>query len=175
MSIVVSIPGPLGRWLNQSRRRLEPEDSGRLPPHIPLVAPFPAQPPFLALERHCWRVCHEIAPFWVELGQLAVDEGEHTLVAEIASGREAILSLREALLMGEDAPPDDGPAYEPRAFIACLEQPRDVALARSEASAPLPSPAFFLERIELMAQYADGGWYERDFYTLDRAAARARW
>jgi len=32
---------------------------------------------------------------------------------------------------------------------------------------------FFLERVELMTQYPGGSWYERDFYTLDRAVTPA--
>ncbi len=173
MAIVALIPSGLGRRLNRLRHELGPDGEGDPPAHIPLVEPFRAEPSFLPLEQPCWRVCHDAAPFWVELGPLAVDPGERLVYAEVPSGGERLAALREALLTGQDAPPRDDTVYQPRAAVARLKRPGDVALAERETVGVETTPAFFLERVELMAQYPDGAWYKRDFYTLDRAVTRA--
>ena len=173
MAIVVVIPGPLGRRLVTLRRRLGVEDGASLPAHILLVGPFLAGPPFLPLEQHCWRVCHEIAPFDIEPGPLRVDADERLVCAEIQSGRDQLVALREALLTGEYAPPRDDTAYTPRAVVARLDRSDDIAPAKREIAGVVTDAPFFLERVELMAQYPDGSWYERDFYTLDRAVTPA--
>lgn len=173
MAIVALIPGPLGRRLNRLQRRLDPEGQGGLAAHIPLAGPFPARPSFLPLEQHCWEVCHHTAPFWVELGPLVVDEGEGLVCAQLSSGQDRLIALREALLTGKYAPPGDGGPYQPRAVVARLVHRDELALAQWEMGAAATSAAFYLERIDLMAQYPDGTWYERDFYTLDRAVMRA--
>lgn len=173
MAIVVLIPGLLGRRLNDVRRRLDPEGQGRLPAHIPLVEPFRAQPSFLPLEQHCWQVCHDIVPFWVELGPLLVDQDEGLVYSEVTSGRDRLTALRQALLTGKYAPPRDQAPYTPRALIAQVERPDDLALAQWERAAAMTHVSFFLERINLMAQYPDGAWYQRDFYTLNRAVTTA--
>jgi hypothetical protein len=173
VAVVAVIPGPLGRRLAALRRRLGVEDGSSLPAHIPLVGPFLAEPPFLPLEQHCWRVCHETAPFDVELGPLAVDEEEGFVYAEIASGREQLVALREALLTGAHAPSSDATAYTPRAVVAHLQRADDIAPAERELAGTVTDAPFFLERVELLAQYPDGSWYERDFYTLDWAVTPA--
>jgi hypothetical protein len=173
MAIVVTVPGAPGRRLERLRRLLEPEGGGRPPPHIPLVAPFEIEPSFLPLEQHCWQTGHDRAGFWVELGTPRVGDGGRLVYAEVVSGRAELLALREALLTGKYAPPRSDGSYHPRAVVARLERDADVALARRETEGMEPAGAFFLERFELMAQYPGGAWYERDFYTLDRAVTKA--
>ncbi|MEX1255607.1 MAG: 2'-5' RNA ligase family protein [Dehalococcoidia bacterium] len=174
MAIVACVPGAFGRRLAQLQRRIEGEGRGRMPPHIPLLGPFEAGPPFLPLEQHCWEVCHRAAPFTVDLAPPAVDEERRLLSCEVVSGDEQLVELRQALLAGKYAPPADGDAYQPRCVIARVERPDDLAPARQEVAEAAPSAASCLvERIELMARYPSGEWYERDFYTLDAAAARA--
>ncbi len=173
MALVVLMPGPLGRRLSRLQRRLDPEGQGRLPAHIPLVGPFRAQPSFLPLEQHCWEVCHRTVPFWVELGPLAVGQDEGLVYSDVTSGRDGLSALRQALLTGKYAPPHDEALYEPHALVARLVRRDDLALAQWETDAAKTHVSFFLERIDLMAQYPDGTWYERDYYTLDRAVTTA--
>lgn len=173
MAIVALIPDPLGRGLARLGSLVDPENWKRLAPHIPLVGPFQARAPFLPLEQHCQRVCHRTAPFSVDLDLPVVDEGERLVSAEIISAEEDLVGLREALLVGRYAPPHDGTEYRPRALIARVADEADMAVARREATAIDLELSFQVERVELMAQYPDGSWYERDFYTLDGVVTAA--
>lgn len=171
MAIVVPIPGAPGERLSKLRRVFELEDGGAMPAHIPLAGPFETTPPFLPLEQHCYDVCHKTAAFWVEPGPAEVDAAERLVYAELRSGGDELVALREALLTGRYAPTRSDAEYRPRVHIARLESKEDVELAQRETEGLAHAGAFFLERIAMMAQYPDGSWYERDFYTLDRAAA----
>ena len=173
MAIIVTIPGAPGRRLERLRRLLEPGSDRRLAPHIPLVAPFEVEPSFLPLEQHCWQAGHETSGFWVDLAQPAVDEAERLVYAEIVAGKDELTALREALLTGRYAPSRDDSTYAPRAMIAHLEREDDVAPAQGETAQMEPAGSFYVERFELIARYPDGTWYERDFYTLDRAVTKA--
>lgn len=164
MAIVATLPGALGKRLEELRRKLDPEGSGALPPHIPIVAPFEVEPSFLPLEQHIWNVCHDTPPFEVELGGLALD-GEASLPLE--RGNERFAALREALLTGKYAPRRTDEAYAPRAVVGRVAERDEAVLAQREGARG--GGAFLLERVELMARYPDGTWYERDFYTLDKA------
>lgn len=171
MAIVALVPGALGRHLDRLRRRLDPEGEGGLPAHIPLVGPFRARPSFLPLEQHCWQVCHEAAPFGVELGRLVLGGAEGIARLEIASGGDQLAALREAFLTGKYAPPRNGAPYEPCAVVGRVVCRDELALAQWKEAVAQLGPSFLLERIDLMAQYPNGAWYGRDFYTLDRAVA----
>jgi hypothetical protein len=173
MAIAALIPDPFGRRMNRLRRRIGPYGDDGMPPHIPLVAPFRVQPSFLPLEQHCWQVCHDSVPFEVELGSLLMDEDEGLAYYSVASGGDRLAALRDALLAGKYAPPRDEGHYQPRAVVARVGYPDEFAVAQREENTAGASVSLSLERIELMAQYPDGTWYERDFYTLDRAIASA--
>ncbi|MEX0785645.1 MAG: 2'-5' RNA ligase family protein [Dehalococcoidia bacterium] len=173
IAIVVPIPGAPGQRLDRLRRLFAGEDGGAMRPHIPLVGPFDAEPSFLPLEQHCWDVCHKTAAFWVELGAPEVDAGERLVYAGVRSGGDELMALREALLTGRYAPPPSDGAFDPRAVIARIEPDEDIALAQRETAGLEPVGSFLMERIDLMARYPDGSWYQRDFYTLDRAVAEA--
>ena len=173
MAIVVLIPGPLGRRLNGLRRRLRADGGAGLPAHIPLVGPFRAEPSFLPLEQHLQAVCHETAPFEAQLGPLAIDEEQLLIYADVASGRGSLRALREALLTGRYAPPRDDAPYLPRAVLGRLERQEDIGFAREEMVVVAAGAPFFVQRVDLMARYPDGAWYERDFFTLDRTVSLA--
>jgi len=170
MAIVAIIPDKLGAALSRLQRELDPD--AFMPPHIPLVAPFVAQPPFLPLEQHCWRTGHESAPFWVELGELVRDDATPFVRLPVRSGGEQLAALREALLANEHVRAD-GDASGPPDFAARLSHRGDLAITKFDEPGAGPGHrSFLLERFELMTRYLDGSWYERDFYTLDRAVAR---
>ena len=170
MAIVAIVPDKLGAALSRLQRELDPE--APMPPHIPLVAPFVAQPPFLPLERHCWRTGHESPPFWVELGELELNGEAPFVRLPVRSGGEQLAALRDALLASEHVLAE-GDASGPRAFAARLSHRGDLAISKfDEPGAGAGHRTFLLERFELMTQYPDGSWYERDFYTLDRTVAR---
>lgn len=174
MAIVIFVPGAFGRRLALLQRRIEGEGRGRLPPHIPLLGPFEAAPPLLPLEQHCWEVCHRIAPFPVELSPPVVDEERRLVSCEVVSGEGQLVQLRQALLKGKYAPPSEAGPYGPLCVVARLEREQDLVPARREVAEAAPVAAScLLERVELVAQYPDGSWYERDFYTLDAAVASA--
>ena len=171
MALVAVVPEKLGERLGRLQRALDPAGPEQLPPHIPLAGPFEVAPPFLPLEQHCWRSGHENARGWVELGPVVIEGGVAAL--PVTSGREQLAGLRAALLGGAyPLPEEDGP-YEPRAVVGRSAVRDDFAVATFEEQTGGPNGrTFLLERFELMARYPDGSWYQRDFYTLDRAVAR---
>ncbi len=159
--------------MNRLRRRVGRSGDGGMPPHIPLVAPFQAQPSFLPLEQHCWQVCHDTAAFAVELGPLLFDEDEELACYDVTSGADSLMALREVLLTGRHAPPRDDGDYRPRVVVARVAYPDEMKVVQREEEADKPDLSFSLKRVELMARYPDGTWYERDFYTLDRVVTTA--
>ena len=171
MAIVARFPDPLGRRLDVLRRRFDPEADRAMAAHIPLTALFQSEPSLLPLERHCWRVCHETPQFRVELGRIVEHEGG--LQAEVTAGRDELAALREALLAGQHAPPTGDAPFESRAVVGWRPLRDALVVADIEEAIAKSNRSFYVERIELMAQYPDGTWYERDFYTLDRAVVRA--
>jgi hypothetical protein len=172
MAIVVSVLGQAGRKLAQLQRRIDADRAGLIAPHLPLIAPFDATPSYLPLEQHCWDVCHRTQPFDVELGPPAVDGDGHLVFCPVNSGREQLAALRRALLTGKYAPCDDAP-YEARCVVLDIETPEDVDVARREVAGVDAGAPFTVDRIQLMARYPSGHWYERDFYTLDAAVTAA--
>ncbi len=173
MAIVALVPDPVGRHMNRLRRKLDPDGQFSMAGHIPIVCPFALWPSFLPLEQHCWRVCHETVQIAVELGALVLEDEGGLAYCDIVTGRDELLTLRQRLRSGKYAAPADEGSGEPRAVVGRVSYRDEVALAQWEEFATKPNRSFLLERIDLMAQYPDGTWYERDFYTLDRAVTRA--
>jgi 2'-5' RNA ligase len=173
MAIAVYVPGAFGRRLAQLQRRLAAGQPRELPPHIALVGPFEAAPPFLPLEQHVWEACHYGEPFDVELAPPRVDQDEPLICCDIVSGAGRLGALREALLQGKYAPPRESDTYQPRCVVARIERSEDLEPARREVAGVDVSATFTVERIELVARYPNGEWYERDFYTLDAAVTAA--
>jgi len=172
MAIVAVVPGALGKALGRLARELEPDAAGALPPHLSLVGEFAARPSFLPLEQHCWHAGHETAPFTIELGAPAVDEDGAVAYLPVAAGGEDLARLHERLLTGRYAPRVAAAPYTPRCVVGPLGAHDPTALDEL-AHQTEGKRAFLLERFSLMARYPDGSWYERDFYTLDRAATTA--
>jgi hypothetical protein len=173
MAVIAPVPGRLGQQMNRLRRKLDPDGQLSMAAHIPIVGPFRVQPSFLPLEQHCWRVCHETAPIAVELGDLVLEDEGGLAYSDIVTGRDELLALRQKLTSGKYAAPADEGSGEPRALVGRVSYRDELALARWEEFAEKSNRSFLLERVDLMAQYPDGTWYERDFYTLDRAVTRA--
>jgi hypothetical protein len=173
MAMVVYVPGAAGRRLAQLQRRLAAGKPRELLPHIPLIGPFEAAPPFLPLEQHCWETCRRSDAFDVEIAPPAVNEHERLICCDIISGGDRLVALREALLQGRYAPPDGGSPYQPRCVVARIERSEDLEPALREVAGVDVSATFTVERIELVARYPNGEWYERDFYTLDAAVTTA--
>jgi hypothetical protein len=167
MAIVSAVSGALGKRLQELQRWLDPDSAGAMPPHIPIVGPFDASPSFLPLEQHVQQVCRETAPFDVSFGELVIGEQEAHLRLE--RGQAGLEALRGALLDGKYAPRVKGQTYEPRAIAGRVVEQAGGAVERWYSKAV--SGDYLLQRVELMARYPGGEWYERDFYTLDKAAS----
>ncbi|MEX2157955.1 MAG: hypothetical protein WEB04_00965 [Dehalococcoidia bacterium] len=173
MALVVAVPGTVGRLLGRLQGGLDPGVGLALPPHIPLIEPFVAEPPFLPLEQFCWRTGHEQPSFWIELGELVLDEDAQLARLAVVSGSEHLVALRDALLerrfTGEQ--PE---TFEPAAIASRIVFRDELAIAAYRERSDGPGDTrCFVERFQLMSRYPDGSWYERDFYTLDRAVAPA--
>jgi hypothetical protein len=173
MSLVVAVPGKPGQLLGRLQGGLDPGVGFAMPPNIPLIGPFVAEPPFLPLEQFCWRIGHERPPFWIELGELELDEDARLARLAVVSGSEDLVALRNAFV--ESGFIGDQPeAFELVAIASRIVFRDELAIANYQADSSGPGDRRgFVDRFQLMSQYPDGSWYERDFYTLDRAVATA--
>jgi hypothetical protein len=153
--------------VRRALRSLRVRDLDGLPPHLPLLGPFEAQPSLLPLEQHCWEVCHRAAPFEISFGAPTIDLETRVVSAPLVHGTGQLAELREALLTGKYAPPrTSATTAEPRALFFQVEA-EDVPWAQERlAEIALDAPAT-VEQVDLMAQYPDGTWYRREFWTLD--------
>ena len=174
LTVVVLFEGALGRRLERWRRCYDPLGADLVPPHLTLVAPFLAEPPLLALERHLWAVCHASPRVWLELGDGARDNG--LIYVDVAVGGPELAALREALYTGPLAG-QAGP-FRPRVVVAEPASEQELALASRQLLGLPVRVSYEVTHVHLMAAHADGSWYVRDFFGLDgtyaaRPAGRA--
>lgn len=162
LTVVVLFEGAVGRSLERWRRFYDALSADRIP-HLALVAPFAAEPPLLALERHLWAVCHASPPIWLELGDVARDNG--LIYVDVAAGGPELARLRDALHTGPLAG-QAGP-FHPRVVVAELASERELALASRQLLGLAVRDSYEVDRLHLMATHADGSWYARDFFGLD--------
>ena len=176
VAVVILFDGPLARRLEGWRRTYDPAGAYRMPPHVPLAGPSDCPVPLSGtdgLERRLWCLCHDRPPFEIELLDLATTYPEGRLVyVDIGAGAEDLEELSEALRDGvlSQAPAAAGP---PRLVVA---EPEDEEGARQAAAQLVGLPVRvnrLIDRVNLLVEYPDGSWYVRDFFTLDRAVARA--
>jgi 2'-5' RNA ligase len=185
LQVVVLFEGALGQRLAHWRRSYDPLGADRIPPHLTLVSPFPAQPSLLPIERRLWAVCHSSPPVWLELGDVARDDG--LLYVEVVSGGPELARLRNALYTGPLPPKADSPlakakagrafsgqatgAFRPRIVVAEPASEQDLAQASQQLLGLPVRASYEVKRLHLMAAHADRSWYVRDFFGLDGAYA----
>jgi hypothetical protein len=168
LMIVVLFEGDLGGRLARWRRSYDPLGADRIPPHLTLVSPFPAQPPLPLLERRLWAVCHASPPVWLELGDVARDGG--LLYVEVVSGGPELARLREALYAGPlSGPAEDADAFRPRIVLAEPASETELAAASKQLVGLQVRASYEVKGVHLLAAHADGSWYVRDFFGLDGA------
>jgi hypothetical protein len=170
--VVVLFEGDLGGRLARWRRSYDPLGADRIPPHLTLVSPFPAQPPLPLLERRLWAVCHASPPVWLELGDVARDSG--LLYVEVVSGGPELARLREALYAGPFAGRAEiGETYHPRIVLAEAASEPELAAASKQLVGLQVRASYEVKGVHLLAAHADGSWYVRDFFGLDGAYSAA--
>ena len=170
MAVAVLFAGALGRRLGGWRREYDHIGADRQPPHVMLSSPFVAEPPFLPLERHLWRVCHGFPRLTLELLALRSDRSSGRLIyVEIGSGADALAALRDALHTGPLARLREEPAPALRVVIAEPESDAALESAYRQLLALHEPASYEVDRVWLMAQQPDGSWYTRDCFTLDAA------
>lgn len=174
LAIVVLVPGAEGRRLQALTTSYDPELAYRIRPHITVVHPFQAEPPFLPLERHCWEVCHRFAPFWVGLGEIRAVPEERLVYVEVREGEESLAALREALQRGLHVPRESEVPYRPHVTLAQPQRKAHFEVARRQLAQEDLRRSFFVERVHLMAEQPDGSWYARDDCTLDGVISERR-
>ena len=168
LMIVVLFEGDLGGRLARWRRANDPLGADRIPPHLTLVSPFPAQPPLPLLERRLWAVCHSSSPVWLELGDVARDG--HLLYVDVASGGLELTRLRDALYAGPFAGRAETPdTFQPRVVLAEPASEAELAAASKQLVGLQVRSSYEVKGVHLMAAHADGSWYVRDVFGLDGA------
>ena len=170
LMMVVLFEGALGRRLAQWRRSYDPMGADRIPPHLPLMSPVVAEAPLLPLERRVWSVCHSTPPIWLELGDIACDDGMVHL--DVVSGGPELARLREVLWSGPFAGHGQMTgAFQPRVVVAEPAGEAELAVASKQLAGTQVRDSYEAKRLHLMVAHADGSWYVRDFFGLDGAYA----
>jgi 2'-5' RNA ligase superfamily len=94
-ALVVYIPDPLGRFLDDFRRLLVPPCKPHA--HVSVLPPRPLAGPAIAAGEQIWEIGRDFAPFDVELGQVAVFPQTGVLYLEVRHGAERLAELHHAL------------------------------------------------------------------------------
>ncbi len=166
LTVAVLFEGGVGRGLERWRRFYDPVGADRIPAHLTLVAPFAAQPPLLALERHLWTVCHSWSPIWLELGDVRRDAD--LFYVDLTAGGPELARLRDGLCTGPlAAQTREAGAFQPRLILAEPADDRELAVASRTLLGNRVRGSYEVKRVHLMAAHADGSWYVRDYFGLD--------
>ena len=120
-ALVIYIPDPLGRFLDDLRRELVPHYNPHA--HVSVLPPRPLQVPWEIASEEARRLTEGWAPFNVELTSIDMFEGTEVIYIGIGSGEQELYQLHAA--MNQSALAFDEPfQYHPHITLA-QEIPHD--------------------------------------------------
>ena len=177
-ALVSYLSGPLAVFLDEVRHDFAP--ASRAKAHITILPPRPLRPShgpadqqaaWCELQNHM----RDIAPFYVELGEVEVFPETQAIYISIRSGLQELERLHDRLNVGRLAFEEPYP-YHPHVTVAQELPPEDVTAAAqfarwrwSECQHPR---GFLLERLTFVQNTPENCWTDLDAMDLTSQALR---
>lgn len=158
-ALVIYIPDPLGRFLDDLRRELAP---GCVPhAHVSVLPPRPISRPWQLVSEEARACACEFAPFDVEAGGMNVFEATEVVYLEVIRGGEELCRMHAALGCG-DLQFDEPYAYHPH-----------ITLAQEIPHEELPAVVEMARR--KWGEYSGPRWFRAEKATFVQNTSRNRW
>jgi 2'-5' RNA ligase len=171
-ALVIYIPDPLGRFLDDLRRELVPHYNPHA--HVSVLPPRVIRDGWRAASEQARRLTAALAPFDVELTTIQVFSRTDVIFIEIGDGAQKLYDLHDA--MNRDHLAFDEPyAYHPHITLA-QEIPHDLVgecteLARRRWEEYEGSRVFRAERAMFVQNTVDNCWVDLAEYSLGAVPA----
>jgi 2'-5' RNA ligase len=123
-ALVIYIPDPLGRFLDDLRRELVPGCNPHA--HVSVLPPRPLPGDWQAAGEQVQAFTAGQRPFPVELGEIQMFPGTNVIYVELRSGREELSSMHDAL-NGKALVFEEPFVYHPHVTLAQEIPPGEVA------------------------------------------------
>ena len=172
-ALVSYVPDPLGRFLDDLRRELVPQDNPRA--HVSILPPRPLMVDWSVASREVRALTDLATPFDIELLEVKVFPVTDVIYLELGSGASELRSLHNAMCQGalEFREPF---SYHPHLTLAQEIAPQDVEATRATAVRRWHeyrgARRFRVERVVLVQNTLTGCWIDLAEYSLGAVAVR---
>jgi len=172
-ALVSYVPDPLGRFLDDLRRELVPQDNPRA--HVSILPPRPLMVDWSVASREVRALTDLATPFDIELLEVKVFPVTDVIYLELGSGASELRSLHNAMCQGalEFREPF---SYHPHLTLAQEIAPQDVEATRATAVRRWHeyrgARRFRVERVVLVQNTLNGCWIDLAEYSLGAVAVR---
>ena len=172
-ALVSYVPDPLGRFLDDLRRELVPQDNPRA--HVSILPPRPLMVDWLVASREVRALTDLATPFDIELLEVKVFPVTDVIYLELGSGASELRSLHNAMCQGalEFREPF---SYHPHLTLAQEIAPQDVEATRATAVRRWHeyrgARRFRVERVVLVQNTLNGCWIDLAEYSLGAVTVR---
>jgi 2'-5' RNA ligase len=122
-ALVIYIPDPLGRFLDDLRRELVPGSNPHA--HVSVLPPRPLPADWQAASQQVQAFLSGHPPFLVELGEIRIFPVTNVIYIEVRSGKEELSSMHDAL-NGKALVFEEPFAYHPHVTLAQEIPPGEV-------------------------------------------------
>ena len=172
-ALVSYVPDPLGRFLDDLRRELVPQDNPRA--HVSILPPRPLMVDWSVASREVRALTDLATPFDIELLEVKVFPVTDVIYLELGSGASELRSLHNAMCQGalEFREPF---SYHPHLTLAQEIAPQDVEATRATAVRRWHeyrgARRFRVERVVLVQNTLNGCWIDLAEYSLGAVTVR---
>ena len=172
-ALVSYVPDPLGRFLDDLRRELVPQDNPRA--HVSILPPRPLMVDWLVASREVRALTDLATPFDIELLEVKVFPVTDVIYLELGSGASELRSLHNAMCQGalEFREPF---SYHPHLTLAQEIANQEVEATRATAVRRWQeyrgARRFRVERVVLVQNTLTGCWIDLAEYSLGAVAVR---
>lgn len=172
-ALVIYVPDPLGRFLDDLRRELAPQDNPHA--HVSVLPPRPLAGDWPAASEQVRALTDERAPFAIELTDIRVFPVTDVVYLELGIGASELCHLHGAMNCRTLEFPEPF-AYHPHLTLAQEIRHSDVAAVRDTAVRrwrEYPGPrSFRAERAVLVQNTLHNCWIDLAEYALGAVAVR---
>jgi len=171
-ALVIYIPDPLGRFVNDLRLELAP--SCRPHAHVSVLPPRPLGCPWQLACKEARALAEEFTPFEIEATGTAIFPLSKVIYLEIGNGARELHRMHERLTRANLAHDEPYP-YHPHITLAQELPPEAVAdayeLARRRWNAYMGPRSFTAERAAFVQNTADNHWLDLAGFSLSGVPA----